>query len=133
VCQLDPSSLWTFAVADMLAILVVFLSLNIWHTSLEAHQVIGLGLALLASGSGPAGAEATRMVSEKMSAALEVQHAVAVAAITGKAELIPARTLAIYRRTIRGNRHRLGAAKPPATRLARQDVKECRCDCDRLV
>ena len=68
-------------------------------------------LSLLAGGSEPAGAEAARMVSEKMSAALEVQHAVAVAAMTGNPGLIPARTLAIYRRKIRANRHRLGGRK----------------------
>ena len=99
------------------------LSLNVWQASLEAQQVINLRLALLAGGSAPAGAEAARMVSEKMSAALEVQHAVAVAAMTGNAGLIPARTLAIYRRKIRANRHRLGAAKTPATGLARRGLK----------
>jgi TRAP-type C4-dicarboxylate transport system permease small subunit len=90
---------------------------------LEAQQVISLRLALLAAGSEPAWAEAARMVSEKMSATLEIQQAVAVAAMTGNAGLIPARTLAIYRRKIRGNRDRLEAAKPSATRVARQDVK----------
>jgi hypothetical protein len=90
---------------------------------LEAQEVISLRLSLLAGGSEPAGAEAARMVSEKMSAALEVQHAVAVAAMTGNPGLIPARTLAIYRRKIRANRHRLGAAKTPATGLARRGLK----------
>ena len=99
------------------------LSLNVWQASLEAQQVISLRLSLLAGGSEPAGAEAARMVSEKMSAALEVQHAVAVAAMTGNAGLIPARTLAIYRRKIRANRNRLGAAKTPATGLARRRIK----------
>ena len=102
------------------------LSLNVWQASLETQQVIALRLALLASGSEPAGAEATRMVSEKMSAALEVQHAVAVAAMTGNAGLIPARALAIYRRKIRANRYRLRAAKTPATGLARRGIKRVR-------
>jgi hypothetical protein len=90
---------------------------------LEAQQVISLRLALLAGGSEQAGAEAARMASEKMSAALEIQHAVAVAAMTGNLGLIPARTLAIYRRKIRANRHRLGAGRIPATGLARGGIK----------
>jgi hypothetical protein len=99
------------------------LSLNVWQVSLEAQQVISLRLALLAGGSESTRAEAARMVSEKMSAALEVQHAVAVAAMTGNAGLTPARTIAIYHRKIRANRRRLSAAKPPATGLARRAIK----------
>jgi hypothetical protein len=60
------------------------------------------------------------MVSEKMSAALEVQQAAAVAAMTGNAGLIPARTIAIYRRLIRANRRRLRAGKAPAAEIARR-------------
>ena len=90
------------------------LSLNAWQASLEAQQVISLRLALLASGNASAGAETARMVSEKMSTALEVQHAAAVAAMTGNAGMIPARTLAIYRRKIRANRRRLRVGKTPA-------------------
>ena len=90
------------------------LSLNAWQASLEAQQVISLRLALLAGGSASAGAEAARMVSEKMSTALEVQHAAAVAAMTGNAEMIPARIVAIYRRKIRANRRRLRVGKTPA-------------------
>ena len=88
------------------------LSLSAWQASLEAQQVISLRLALLAGGSASAGAEAARMVSEKTSTALEVQHAAVVAAMTGNAGMIPARTLAIYRRKIRANQRRLRA--PPA-------------------
>jgi hypothetical protein len=118
VCQLDPAPCWTFTVIDRLAI------------CLAAPIVKGLAgelgskrLALIADGSEPAGAEAVRMVSEKMSAALEVQHAVAVAAMTGNAGLIPARTLAICRRMIRANRHRLGAAETPPTGIAGRGIK----------
>ena len=90
------------------------LSLNAWQASLEAQQVISLRLALLAGGSASAGPEAARMVSEKMSTALEVQHAAAVAAMTGNAGMIPARIVAIYRRKIRANRRRLRVGKTPA-------------------
>ena len=77
------------------------LSFNLWQAGLEAQQVNSLRLALLAPGSDSAGAETARMVSEKMSAALEVQHAVITAAMTGSPGLIPARTVAIYRRKMR--------------------------------
>jgi hypothetical protein len=89
------------------------LSFNVWQAGLEAQHVISLRLALLAVGSEAAGAETARMVAEKMSAALEVQQAAVVAAMTGNAALIPARSVAIYRRKMRANRHRLGAAKRP--------------------
>ena len=95
------------------------LSSNVWQASLEAQEVISLRLALLAGGSESTRAETARMVSEKMSAALEVQHAVAVS----NAGLIPARTIAIYHRKIRANQRRLSAAKPPATGLARGAIK----------
>jgi hypothetical protein len=94
------------------------LSFNLWQAGLEAQQVISLRLALLAAGSDSAGAETARMVSEKMSAALEVQHAVVTAAMTGSPGLIPARTVAIYRRKMRANRRRLGPAKKPAAGLS---------------
>jgi hypothetical protein len=61
------------------------LSFYVWEAGLEAQQVIGLRLAVLAGGSESAGAEAVRMVSEKMSAALEVQRAAAIAAMSGTA------------------------------------------------
>ena len=41
------------------------------------------------------------MASEKVTAALEVQQAAAIAALTGYAAQIPSRTLAIYRRKMR--------------------------------
>jgi hypothetical protein len=75
--------------------------LNLWQASLEAQQVISLRLALLAGGGTSAGAEATRMVSEKISTLLEVHHAAVIVAMSGNTEQIPARTLAIYRRKIR--------------------------------
>ena len=99
------------------------LSFNVWEASLEVQQVISLGLAVLAAGSESAGAEAVRIVSEKMSAALEVQRPAATAAMAGDAGLIPARTIAIYRQNICANRRRLRAARTPATGLARRAVK----------
>jgi hypothetical protein len=99
------------------------LSFIVWEASLEAQQVISLRLAVLKGGSESTGAEAVRMVSEKMPAALEVQRAAAIAVLTGNAGLIPARTIAIYRQKIRANRRRLRAAKTPATELAHRAVE----------
>jgi hypothetical protein len=116
-------ALWSFN-AEMLAIrLAAPIAKRL--ASLEAQQVISLRLALLADGSEPAGAEAVCMVSEKMSAALEVQHAIAVAAFTSNAGLIPARIVAIYRRMIRANRYHLGGRKIPARGSPVEELKEC--------
>jgi hypothetical protein len=90
---------------------------DLWQASLEAQQVIGLRLAMLMGGSHAAPAELSRMVSEKMAAALEAQHAAANAALTGNAALIPSRTIALYRRRMRANRKRLGGVKSPSAPL----------------
>jgi hypothetical protein len=58
------------------------LLLSVWQAALEAQQVISLRISLLAGGSEAAVAETARMVSEKMSAALEVQQEAAVVAMT---------------------------------------------------
>lgn len=86
------------------------LSLNLWKASLEAQQVIGLRLAMVMSGSEAALAELSRLVPEKMAAALEAQQVAANAALTGSAALIPSRTIALYRRKMRANRRRLSGA-----------------------
>jgi hypothetical protein len=84
------------------------LSFDVWRAGLEAQQVIALRLAKLARGGASATSEASRMVSEKMAAAVEAQQSAATALLTGKAAQIPARTVALYRRKMRANRRRLG-------------------------
>ena len=79
--------------------------------------MIGLRLAMLMSGSQAAPAELSRMVPEKMVAALEAQQAAANAALTGNAALIPSRTIALYRRKMRANRKRLGGVQSPSAFL----------------
>jgi hypothetical protein len=83
------------------------LSFDVWRAGLEAQQVIALRLAKLARGGAAANAEANRMVSEKMAAAVEAQQAVATAMLTGKVAQIRRRTVALYRRKMRANRKRL--------------------------
>jgi hypothetical protein len=88
-----------------------------WQATLEAQQVIGLRLARLAGGGLSAGAEATRMTSEKVAALGEVQTAAMMAVLTGKAAAVPSRTLALYRRKMRANRKRLTSASTMMTGL----------------
>lgn len=96
------------------------LSFDIWNTGLEAQQVIGLRLAKLAGGGAAAAVEIDRMVSEKMTAALEAQQAAMRAILTGNTTQIPLRTLALYRRKMRANRTRLRTLNSlPATRSHR--------------
>jgi len=92
------------------------LSFNLWQAGTKPSKCSACA-SLLAACSDSAGAETARMVSEKMSAALEVQHAAVAAAMTGNPGVIPARTVAIYRRKMRANRRRLAPAKKPAAGL----------------
>jgi hypothetical protein len=87
------------------------LSFDIWGAGLEAQQVIGLRLAKLAGGGAAAALEVDRMVSEKMTAALQAQQAAMRAVLTGNPTQIPLRTLALYRRKMRANRSRLRTPK----------------------
>jgi len=99
------------------------LSFDMWRAGLEAQQVIGLRLAMLAGGGVAASAEINRMVAEKMSAALETQHMAATAALTGNAAAIPSRAVALYRGKMRANRRRLSAAKSPSAPRPRRARK----------
>lgn len=99
------------------------LSFDLWQAGLEAQQVIALRLAKLAAGGAAATAEINRMTSEKIGAALEAQQLAATAALTGAVGRIPSRTVALYRRKMRANRNRLGAAKSPAPQTTRRRRK----------
>ena len=99
------------------------LSFDIWGAGLEAQQVIGLRLAKLAGGGAAAAVEVNRMVSEKMTAALEAQQAAMRAMLTGNTTQIPMRTLALYRRKMRANRTRLDKAKLPSPTRSRRSKK----------
>jgi hypothetical protein len=92
------------------------LSFDVWRAGLEAQQAIGLRLARLAGGGAAAAAETNRMISEKMTAAVEAQQIAATAALTGKPGRIAPRTVALYRRKMRANRNRLAGATPPSRR-----------------
>jgi hypothetical protein len=99
------------------------LSFDIWGAGLEAQQVIGLRLAKLAGGGAAAAVEVNRMVSEKMTAALEAQQAAMRAMLAGNATQIPLRTLALYRRKMRANRTRLRTLKSPSATRSHRSKK----------
>ena len=78
-----------------------------WSLGWESAAVIGLRAAKIAQGGADAQREAERMVSEKMTAAFELQMAI----MTGAMGMSPATTtrkaLAHYRRKVRANARRL--------------------------
>lgn len=83
------------------------IGMDAWSLGLEASAVVGLRALKIAQGGASGQAEAERMVSEKVEAALDLQ----LRALTGGLGLTPAsasaRTLAHYRRKVRANRRRL--------------------------
>jgi hypothetical protein len=85
----------------------VALGFDAWMLGLEASTVIGLRTLKLAAGGDSAAAEATRMVSEKLAAAAELQALAATGALGMTAPRAAAKTLAHYRRKVRANRRRL--------------------------
>ena len=78
-----------------------------WSLAVESSAVIGLRTMKLAMGGSAADAESRRMVSEKLSAGLQLQSR----ALTGGLGLTPDRAAAItlkhYRRRVRANQRRL--------------------------
>ena len=86
------------------------IGLDAWSLGLEASAVMGLRAMKIAQGGAGGQAEAERMVSEKVEAALDLQ----LRALTGGLGVTPAsasaRTLAHYRRKVRANRRRLSKA-----------------------
>ena len=83
------------------------LSFKAWALGLEASSVIALRMLKIAAGGGAAETEAKRMVSEKLSAGLELQSC----ALRGGLGVTPhgaaEKSLAHYRRKVRANRKRL--------------------------
>jgi hypothetical protein len=78
-----------------------------WRLGFEASAVMGLRALKIAQGGAAGQAEAERMVSEKVDAAMALQ----VRALTGGLGATPAsataRTIAHYRRRVKANRRRL--------------------------
>ena len=74
-------------------------------------SVIALRMMKIANGGPQATTEATKMISEKMSAFAEAQGAMFAALATGKqlSRAPPTKAYAPYRRAVRANRRRLGS------------------------
>jgi hypothetical protein len=84
------------------------LSLNAAQIGIEAQSVIGLRMLRFASGGARMEAEATRMVTEKVAAAVEAQTAAAIAAVSGRPHHVVAnKALKVFKKRVRANRRRL--------------------------
>ena len=75
--------------------------------SSEAQEVIGLRMTRLALGGGHAQIEAQRMISEKLVTMVEAQISLITDIATGRADLAPARAIALFQRRVSANRRRL--------------------------
>ena len=84
------------------------LSLKAFQLGIEAQSVIALRMLSFAAGGANAQAEANRMVTEKILAAVEAQTAAAVAAMRGsKTHVVAGKAVNAYGKRIRANRRRL--------------------------
>jgi hypothetical protein len=77
---------------------------------IDATAVVALRTAKLAAGGAAAEVEARRMIYEKISALGTLQMMALTGALGWSAPLAAAKTVAFYRRKIRGNRRRLSKA-----------------------
>jgi hypothetical protein len=78
-----------------------------WSLGLEVSSVIALRTLKIAAGGIAAEAEARRMVSEKIEAAVTLQALALTGGLGPTANSAAARTIAHYRRKVRANRRRL--------------------------
>ena len=83
------------------------LAFDSWSTGLEASAVIGLRLMKLSAGGAEAGAEAQRMVAEKVDAAIELQMLAVTGGLGTSWETAAGRSLRHVRKAVRANRRRL--------------------------
>lgn len=81
--------------------------IDLWSLGAEAWFVVALRMMKLSAGGAAAEAESRRMVGEKIAAGMALQ----TMAMTGGLGATPAgattKTIALYRRKVRGNRRRL--------------------------
>ena len=79
-----------------------------WRFAAETQEVIALRMLRFWRNDASAGAEATRMVTEKVAAAVEAQAAAAAALMSGHSmNTALQRAATPYRRRVRANRRRL--------------------------
>ena len=79
-----------------------------WRFAAQAQQVMSLRMMRFWTNDANAGAEAARMVSEKMAAAAEAQFAAGMALLKGETAATALRRAAVpYRRRVSANHRRL--------------------------
>ena len=83
------------------------IGLDAWRLGLEASTVIGLRTLRIAQGGASGRAEAQRMVSEKVEAAMALQTRALTGGLGATPASASARTIAHYRRKVKANRRRL--------------------------
>ncbi|WP_312163463.1 hypothetical protein [Phenylobacterium sp.] len=83
------------------------LSVDTFWLGAEASQVVALRMMKLAGGGTGAAAEAQRMVTEKVAAAMAAHTELTLGAISGSPHAGPTKAVALYRRKVRANRRRL--------------------------
>lgn len=83
------------------------LYMDAWTLGVEASAVMGLRAMRIAAGGAAGEAEASRMVSEKLDAALSLQAKAMTGALGFTAPTAAANTLSHYRRRVRANHRRL--------------------------
>lgn len=78
-----------------------------FELGVEAQTVVALRMMKLAAGGAAANAEAQRMVTEKIEAAMTAQAHLASGVLAGTGAEGARRAMAHYRRKVRANRRRL--------------------------
>ncbi len=84
-----------------------------WSLGFEASAVMGLRVLKIAQGGAAGQAEAERMVSEKVDAAMALQAGALTGGLGATPASAAARTIAHYRRKVRANRRRLSCVDAP--------------------
>jgi hypothetical protein len=83
------------------------LTFDALQLGIEAQTVIGLRVMKALTGGPGANAEASRMITEKIEAAMSVQASLLDGALTNAPHVGPARAVAHYRKAVLANRKRL--------------------------
>jgi hypothetical protein len=78
-----------------------------WSLSVDATAVVALRTTKIADGGTAAEVEARQMISEKIEAASALQMMAPTGALGWSAPAAATKTIAHYRRKVRGNRRRL--------------------------
>ena len=87
------------------------LALDSWLLAVEASAVAGLRLAKLNAGGAAGAAEATRMVTEKIKAGMDLQSMAIMGGLGTTLESATAASVLYYRDAVRSNHRRLSRTR----------------------